>query len=85
VTATRVGLVAATAERVGNSGCRASVGRSRTATAGFGEALLFVNWHRVHAMFCGLMWVIAVVLAIVVLAHAALSADSAHHAVRIVR
>jgi hypothetical protein len=49
------------------------------------KPLLFVNWRRVHAMFCALMWMIAVVLAVVVIAHAALPADSAHHAVRMVR
>jgi hypothetical protein len=49
------------------------------------KPLLFVNWRRVHAMFCGLMWLIAVVLAVVVLAHAATPADAAHHAVRMVR
>jgi hypothetical protein len=47
--------------------------------------LLFVNWRSVHAVFCGLMWVIAVVLAVVVLSHTALSPGPAHHAVHMVR
>jgi hypothetical protein len=32
--------------------------------------LLFVNWHRVHRRFRALMWIVACVLAIVVLFHA---------------
>lgn len=47
--------------------------------------LLFVNWRSVHRGFCGLMWVIAVILAVVLLAHAALPAGSGHHAAHIVR
>ena len=56
--------------------------------------LLFVNWRSVHAIFCGVMWVIAVVLAVVVLAHTSLPAGShtavpasstLHHASRMVR
>jgi uncharacterized membrane protein YdfJ with MMPL/SSD domain len=32
--------------------------------------LLFVNWHRVHRRFRALMWIVACVLAVVVLFHA---------------
>jgi hypothetical protein len=49
------------------------------------KPLLFVNWRRVHAMFCGLMWIIVVILAVVVIVHTALPAESAHQAVRILR
>ena len=40
--------------------------------------LLFVNWRSVHRAFCGVMWLIAVVLAVVVLAHIGMPAQSAH-------
>lgn len=46
--------------------------------------LLFVNWRSVHRGFCALMWLIAVVLAVVVIAHTALPAGSAHHVARVV-
>lgn len=46
--------------------------------------LLFVNWRSVHRGFCGVMWVIAVVLAVIVIAHTALPAGSAHHAAHVV-
>jgi hypothetical protein len=46
--------------------------------------LLFVNWRSVHRAFCGLMWLIAVVLAVVVIAHTALPAGSEHHVARVV-
>jgi hypothetical protein len=49
------------------------------------KPLMFVNWRSVHAAFCGLMWLIAVVLAVVVLAHTAMPADAAHHATRVMR
>jgi len=43
--------------------------------------LLFVNWSSVNARFTALMWAVAIVLAIVVLAHVAGggSASSAAH------
>jgi hypothetical protein len=47
--------------------------------------LLFVNWRSVHRGFCGVMWVIAVVLAVVVLVHVGLPAQSGHHAAHVVR
>jgi hypothetical protein len=43
------------------------------------KPLLFVNWRRVHAGFCAVMWIVAVILAIIVLAHVAVAADAAHH------
>jgi hypothetical protein len=49
------------------------------------KPLLFVNWRRVHAMFCGSMWIIAVILAVVVIIHTALPAESAHQAARIMK
>jgi hypothetical protein len=39
----------------------------------------------VHRAFCGVMWVIAVVLAVVVLAHVGMAAGSEHHAAHIIR
>ncbi len=44
------------------------------------KPLLFVNWRRVHTGFCAVMWIVAVILAIVVLAHFAVPAAAAHHA-----
>jgi hypothetical protein len=49
------------------------------------KPLSFVNWRSVHAMFCGLMWIIAVILAVVVIMHVALPAATVHHATRVVR
>jgi hypothetical protein len=46
--------------------------------------LLFVNWRSVHRGFCGVMWVIAIVLAVVVLSHVGL-VESGHHAAHVVR
>jgi hypothetical protein len=44
--------------------------------------LLFVNWRTVNNVFCGLMWVVALVLAIVVVAHAIPGAPPLHHPTR---
>jgi len=33
--------------------------------------LLFVNWRRLHRLFCALMWAVVVVLAFVIVAHGA--------------
>ena len=52
---------------------------------GLMRPLLFVNWRSVHRGFCGVMWVIAVVLAVVVLAHVGMPAESGHHAAHVVR
>ena len=49
------------------------------------KPLLFVNWRRVHARFCVIMWIIAVILAAVVIAHLAAPADAANHAAATVR
>jgi hypothetical protein len=46
---------------------------------------MFVDWRRVNVRFCWLMWIVAAVLAMVVLAHtgggAGGDASSVHHAV----
>jgi hypothetical protein len=47
--------------------------------------MAFVNWRSVNAAFCGLMWAVALVLAIVVLIHALPSAGVAHHASHFLR
>jgi hypothetical protein len=47
--------------------------------------LLFVNWSSVSAMFRGLMWIVAVVLAAVIVVHLVPSASEAHHAARMIR
>jgi hypothetical protein len=47
--------------------------------------LLFVNWSSVSAMFRGLMWLAAVVLAAVIVVHLVPSAPPAHHAVAMMR
>jgi hypothetical protein len=47
--------------------------------------LLFINWRSVHRGFCGVLWVIAVVLAVVVLSHIGMPAESGHHAAHVVR
>jgi hypothetical protein len=31
--------------------------------------VVFVDWRSVNAIFCGLMWVVALVLAVVILVH----------------
>jgi hypothetical protein len=51
---------------------------------GLMRPLLFVNWRSVHRGFCGVMWVIAIVLAVVVLSHIGL-VESGHHAAHVVR
>jgi hypothetical protein len=43
----------------------------------------FVNWHAVHSVYCGLMWFLVLVLALVILVHGVpQSALPAHHAVQ---
>jgi hypothetical protein len=46
--------------------------------------LLFVNWRKVHRLFCTLMWLVVIVLAFVIVAHGA-SAVPVHHAARQLR
>jgi hypothetical protein len=41
--------------------------------------VLFVDWRHVNALFCGLMWLIVVVLAVVILAHQLPETGSVHH------
>jgi hypothetical protein len=47
---------------------------------GLVKPLLFVNWRSVHAGFCAVMWIVAAILAIIVIVHMAVPADAAHHA-----
>jgi hypothetical protein len=47
--------------------------------------LLFVNWSSVNGMFRGLMWIVAIVLAGVIVIHLVPSPSAAHHAVRSMR
>jgi len=44
--------------------------------------LAFVNWRSVNTHFCVLMWVVALVLAVVVLVQATSPAPDLHHNVR---
>ncbi len=44
------------------------------------KPLLFVNWRSVHAGFCVVMWIVAAILAVIVLVHVAMLADAGHHA-----
>lgn len=46
--------------------------------------LLFVNWRAVSSMFRGLMWLIAIVLAGVIVVHL-LPTTPAHHAIQLMR
>jgi hypothetical protein len=47
--------------------------------------LLFVNWSSVSSMFRGLMWIVAIVLAAVIVVHLVPATPSAHHAARLIR
>jgi hypothetical protein len=47
--------------------------------------LLFVNWSSVNVMFRGLMWLVAIVLAGVIVVHLAPATPAAHHAARVLR
>ena len=47
--------------------------------------LLFVNWSSVNALFRGLMWIAAIVLAAVIVVHLLPVAPHAHHATRLMR
>lgn len=49
------------------------------------KPLLFVNWRSVHARFCAVMWIVAAILAIIVIVHLVVPADAAHHAASNVR
>ena len=39
----------------------------------------FVDWRSVNAAFCGLMWLMVLVLAVVILAHGLPAAPPIHH------
>lgn len=39
----------------------------------------FVNWQSVHQMFCVLMWLLAIILALVLLIHSSTAGALVHH------
>jgi hypothetical protein len=43
---------------------------------------MFVDWHAVNAMFCGVMWLLALVLALMIIGHhlSGAPAPPLHHA-----
>jgi hypothetical protein len=41
--------------------------------------MMFVNWREVNALFCGLIWMVALVLVLVILAHAVGPSTPVHH------
>ncbi|MBV8998713.1 MAG: hypothetical protein JO304_06620 [Solirubrobacterales bacterium] len=47
--------------------------------------LLFVNWSSVSALFRGLMWIVAIVLAGVIAIHLLSVGPEVHHSVRSMR
>jgi hypothetical protein len=47
--------------------------------------LLFVNWSSVSAMFRGLMWIVAIVLAGVIVLHLVPTSEPVHHSIRLMR
>lgn len=47
--------------------------------------LLFVNWSSVNVMFRGLMWIVAIVLAGVIVTHLMPATPPVHHSVRLIR
>jgi hypothetical protein len=47
--------------------------------------LLFVNWSSVNVMFRGLMWIVAIVLAGVIVTHLVPASPDVHHTVRLMR
>ncbi|HUA49669.1 MAG TPA: hypothetical protein VMA77_30840 [Solirubrobacteraceae bacterium] len=49
------------------------------------QPLLFVNWSWVNAMFRGLMWIVAIVLAALIVIHFVPATAPVHHSIRIMR
>ena len=47
--------------------------------------LLFVNWSSVNGLFRGLMWLVAILLAGVIVTHFVPAAQTVHHSVRVLR
>ena len=47
--------------------------------------LLFVNWSSVSVMFRGLMWLVAIVLAGVIVIHLIPAGPAVHHSARMMR
>ncbi|HYB26655.1 MAG TPA: hypothetical protein VEF89_08590 [Solirubrobacteraceae bacterium] len=49
------------------------------------QPLLFVNWSSENVMFRGLMWVVASVLAGMIVLHLAAMTAPVHHSIRTIR
>ncbi len=47
--------------------------------------LLFVNWSSVSSLFRGLMWQVAIVLAVVIVVHLITASPPAHEAAHVLR
>lgn len=47
--------------------------------------LLFVNWRAVSSMFRGLMWLVAIVLAGVIVVHLLSGPPPVHHSMQVMR
>jgi len=47
--------------------------------------LLFVDWRAVSSMFRGLMWLVAIVLAGLIVVHLLLATPPVHHSMQIMR
>ena len=47
--------------------------------------LLFVNWSSVNVMFRGLMWLVAIVLAGILVVHLVPATPAVHHTARVLR
>ena len=48
------------------------------------QPLAFVNWRTVNRYFCALMWLVAFVLALIVITHLAHAAPAAHPAAAVI-
>ncbi len=46
--------------------------------------LSFVDWRTLNALFCGLMWLVVLVLAVVIVTHALPASPAVHHGSRLV-
>ena len=61
------------------------MGESRQGRKETMHPLLFVNWSSVSALFRGLMWIVAIVLAGVIAIHLLSVGPEVHHSVRSMR
>jgi hypothetical protein len=50
----------------------------------FESPMQFVDWRSINAAFCGLMWLIVLVLAVVILVHRLPATPAIHHVTRAV-